>query len=226
MREVPATLLGDGPVGTSGPLSLSAEHAWEAAAPIIYPLLRPAGSRGLRLAALASPSGGAGSVEALIDDGPAGLLTAYALAGDGFDVLASGDHLAAWGIAAGTLRDAAFRNLAAWSASAPWSDDQDQGRRVLSSDTGDGWDASRILLPDVTAYLERELGGGERRVLVGLPARHLLLAGCLRDDDPEFASLFANFVVDYWDDSDEAIERGIFELRGGQLSLVEVAAQA
>jgi hypothetical protein len=226
MSEDPATLVGDGPASTSGPVSLSPEQTWEAAAPILYPVLRPAGFHGLRLDTMATPSSGAGTVDPLIDDGPAGLVTAYALAGDGFDVLANGDHFSAWGVTPATLRAAAFGNLAAWASSAPWSDDQDQGRRVLSSDTGEGWDASRILLPDAATYLEHELGGGDCRVLVGLPARHLLLAGCLRADDPEFAPLFANFVVDYWDDSDEAIERGVFELRGGQLSVFEAPTPA
>jgi uncharacterized protein YtpQ (UPF0354 family) len=209
---------GPGPADGATAISLRAEHAWEAAAAIVFPVLRPAGTAGLHLARLASPHGAFGNVDPLLDDGPAGLVVAYALAAGGFDVLANGDHLAAWGISPATLRDTAHRNLAAWSATAPWSDEASGPRRILSSDTGDGWDASRILLPAATAHLEEELGGPGSRVLVGLPARHLLVAGSLRDVDPEFGQLLAEFVADYADGADEAIDRRLFELRGGRLS--------
>jgi len=203
---------------SAAPISLSAEHAWEAAAEILYPVLRPAGTPGLRLDDVTSPSVGAGNVDPLVDEGPVDLVIAYAMAAGGFDVLANGDHLSAWGVAPATVRDAAFRNLAAWALEAPWSEDVADRRRVISSDTGDGWDASRILLPDALAYLERELVGAGSRAIVGLPARHLLIAGCLRPEDPEFAALFADFVLEYAGDSDEAIDRRIFELRDGRLS--------
>jgi hypothetical protein len=205
----------------ASPISLSAEHSWEAAAPILYPVLRPAGTHGLRLSTLRAPSSAAGNAEPLLDDGPVGLEIAYAMTADGFDVLADGDHLAAWSVSPATLREAAFRNLEAWAAGAPWSIDVAGRRRVISSDTGDGWDASRILLPEAIAYLEDELGGAGNRVLVGLPARHLLIAGTLHGDDPEFAPLFADFVQDYAGDSDESIDRRLFELRGGQVTLFE-----
>jgi uncharacterized protein YtpQ (UPF0354 family) len=210
----------------AAPISLTAEHSWEAAEQILFPVLRPAGSVGLHLATLETPSSGAGNVDPLLDDGPAGLLIAYALAAGGFDVLANGDHLAAWGVSAATLRDAAFRNLDGWSATAPWSTDAAERRRVISSDTGDGWDASRILLPDVATYLVGELGGPGDRVLVGLPARHLLVAASLHADDPEFGPLFADFVLEYSGDSDEAIDRRVFELRGGRLELFDPSAPA
>ncbi len=204
---------------TASPISLTAEHSWEAAAPILYPVLRPAGTPGLRLATITTPSSAAGNVDPLLDDGPVDLEIAYAMAAGGFDVLANGDHLAAWSVSPATLREAAFRNLEAWAAGAPWSIDAAGRRRVISSDTGDGWDASRILLPDALAHLEDELGGPGDRVLVGLPARHLLIAGTLHGDDPEFAPLFADFVLEYAGDSDESIDRRLFELREGQVTL-------
>ncbi len=210
-----------GATATASPISLSAENAWEAAAPILFPVIRPAGTVGLNLATLETSTDGAGHVGPLIDDGPVDLAVAYTMTAGGFDILANGDHLAGWGISVATLREAALRNLEAWSATAPWSVDADGERRVISSDTGDGWDVSRILLPDAVAHLERELGGPGRRVLVGLPARHLLVAGSLRPDDPEFAPLFADFVLEYAGDSDEEIDRRVFELRGGRLELFD-----
>ena len=208
------------------PMSLTAEHSWETAAPILYPVLRPVGTPGLRLATITTPSSAAGNVEQLLDDGPADLAIAYAITAGGFDILANGDHLAAWSVSPATLREAAFRNLGAWAAGAPWSIDADGRRRVISSDTGDGWDASRILLPDTISHLEGELRGPGDRVLVGLPARHLLVAATLREDDPEFAALFADFVLEYAGDSDEAIDRRLFELRGGEVILFDPSVPA
>jgi len=210
----------------ASPISLTAEHSWEAAAPILYPVLRPAGTPGLHLATLTTPSSAAGNADPLLDDGPVDLEIAYVITASGFDVLANGDHLAAWSVSPATLREAAFRNLAAWAADASWSIDADGRRRVISSDTGDGWDASRILLPDAIAHLEGELGGPGDRVLVGLPARHLLLAATLHGDDPEFAPLFADFVQDYAGDSDEAIDRRIFEIRAGRVTLYDASVIA
>ena len=77
---------------------------------------------------------------------------------------------------------------------------------------------SRILLPDVTAHLGATLGEAGARVLVGLPARDLLLAGSLRPGDDAFAPLFADFVRDYAEGSDEAIDLRVFELVAGRLS--------
>ena len=198
-------------------VSFAPEHDWSAASPLLFPVLRPAGMRGTSLDALVTPVSAAGDTQPVIDPGPADLVVAYAISAAGFDVLASGDHVAAWAVAPATLREAAFRNLAAWSSGAPWSEDADERRRIVSSDTGDGWDAARILLPEVTAHLADTLGGDGCRVLVGVPARHLLLAGALRPDDPEFGILFADFVLDYAEDSDEAIDRRVFELVAGRL---------
>jgi uncharacterized protein YtpQ (UPF0354 family) len=209
---------------SAAPMSLAAEHSWEAAEPLLYPVLRPVGTTGLALDDVANPHDVAGHVDPLVDRGPADLVVAYVMAIGDFDVLANGDHLSAWGVPPATLREAAYRNLAAWSGEAPWSDDAADRRRVLSSDTGDGWDASRILLPDVTAHLERELGGPASRVLVGVPAAHLLVAASLREDDPEFAALFADFVREYAGDSDAEIDRRVFELREGRLAAFEPAA--
>jgi hypothetical protein len=198
-------------------VSFAPEHDWSAAAALLFPVLRPVGTPGRPLDSLATPMSAAGDTQPVIDPGPAHLVVAYAISAAGFDILASGDHVAAWSVPTATIREAAFRNLAAWSARAPWSEEVADRRRILSSDTGDGWDAARVLLPEVTAHLGTTLGEGGARVLIGLPARHLLLAGALPADDPEFAPLFADFVRDYAEDSDEAIDLRVFELVGGRL---------
>ena len=122
----------------------------------------------------------------LVDEGPCDIPVVYALNAGAFDVIVNGDHLLSWGVGPEDIQDAAMRNLATWSASAAWTDEVSGERRLLSSDTGDGWDAARILLPEVIDKLTTELGP-VGRVLVGLPERHLLVAGTLRPGDDEFA---------------------------------------
>jgi uncharacterized protein YtpQ (UPF0354 family) len=121
-----------------------------------------------------------------------------------------------WGVEVAAIQDAALRNLAAWSATAAWTDEVSGERRLISSDTGDGWDAARIILPDVRARLVAELGGAGR-VLVGIPERHLLVAGALRPGDDEFAALFAEFVLESSGAADEPVDRRVFELVDTQL---------
>jgi hypothetical protein len=198
----------------------SPEHDWTAASAILYPLLRPAGTQGLEVAsidaaALAADSSRSHS-QPLVDEGPAGLTVVYAMPGSGFDVIVNGDHLLSWGVSASAVQDAAMRNLATWSATAAWTDEVSGDRRLISSDTGDGWDASRILLPDVRDRLANELGGGSR-ILVGLPERHLLVAGALLPTDDEFAGLFAEFVLEASGGADEPVDRRVFELTDGRL---------
>ena len=152
----------------------------------------------------------------LLDVGPAGLPVVYTIDAGAFDVVVNGDHLLSWGVEPSAIQDAAMRNLARWSASAPWTDEISGTRRLVSSDTGDGWDAVRILLPDVAAHLTSELAS-LGRILIGLPERHLLTAASLHPDDTEFASLFAEFIVEQSGGADEPVDRRVFELVDGRL---------
>ena len=200
---------------STGSVGDTPEHDWTAASAVIYPALRPVGTHGLRVseidaAALAAEANRSHS-QPLVDDGPCDIPVVYALNAGSFDVIVNGDHLLSWGVQPTEVQDAAMRNLADWSATAAWTDEVSGERRLLSSDTGDGWDAARILLPDVIEKLSTELGS-VGRVLVGLPERHLLVAGTLRPGDNEFASLFADFVVEHSGGADEPIDRRVFEL--------------
>lgn len=189
------------------------EIDWPTAAPIVMPRLRPAGTPGMALddhepGAIVRGHGGA---QPLLDPGPAGLLVAYVLPSGSFDVLVNGEHLRSWGIAGDVLREASAANLRAWSLNAAWTEEVDGDRRLVSSSTGDGPDASRILLPEACRYLVSVLGPGGR-VLVGLPDRDLLVAGRLTAADPEFATMLAGFVADQAAAADEPIEAGLYEL--------------
>jgi hypothetical protein len=196
------------------------EHDWERARSLIFPTFRPVGTQGVRIDEIsadtvASPTSRS-HVAPLIDDGPAGIPVVYSIKAGGFDVIVNADHLLSWAVEPSAIQEAALANLSAWSATAPWTDEVSGDRRLLSSDSGEGWDASRILLPDVREHLVRELAGAGR-VLVGLPDRHLLVAATLRPGDDEFAGLFSEFILEQSGGADEPIDRRVFELVGGEL---------
>jgi hypothetical protein len=231
-RDAPPDFLG--PIDQSSPVSghvplaeptgaaasLAPEQNWEAAAAVVVPVLRPAGTTGLRIGEIDREALVANANKAhtlpLIGDGPCDLAVAYALPATGFDVIVNGEHLLAWNVEPSAVHDAAMANLAAWSAGADWSDESSGDRRLLSSDTGSGLDAARILLPEVRDHLTQELAPSGR-VLVGLPERHVLLAGALRPGDDDFAALVRDYVVEHSADADEPIDRRVFELRGADL---------
>ena len=208
------------PVSTSSPAE-APEQDWGNAQGLLYPAFRPVGTQGLeidsidreRLAAHSAQS----HAQPLLDSGPAGLPVVYTLDAGAYDIVVNGDHLLSWGVEPSDIQDAALRNLATWSATAPWTDEVSGDRRLISSDTGHGWDAARILLPEVIEYLVGELGS-TGRILIGLPERHLLTAGSLRPDDADFAALFAEFVVEHSGGADEPIDRRVFELVDGRLT--------
>lgn len=196
------------------------EQDWTAAAALVVPRLRPPGSHGTPLAEMRRDELATEGMRAhalpVVDAGPEDLVIAYAIPAGGFDVLVNADHLIAWHIDADDLRLTAMANLHAWSQSAPWTDEVDGARRLVSSESGDGSDAARILLPEVRSELASMLGP-EGRVIVAMPDRHLLVAGALRPDDPEFAQLFADFVAAHAEGSDERIDERTFELIDGEL---------
>ena len=199
----------------------SPEHDWALARDVIRPAFRPVGTQGLAIEDVQRDTLAQHAMQShaqpVLDAGPAGLPVVYAIPAGGFDIMVNGDHLLSWGIEAVELQDAALRNLAAWAATAPWTDEVSGERHLISSDTGDGMDAVRILLPDVIAHLAKELGANGARVLVGIPERHLLTAASLRPDDQGFAAMFAEFILEQSGGADEPIDRRVFEIVDGRL---------
>lgn len=231
MRDSPPDYLA--PIDASAPVSghmpppestvsivESPEHDWEAARALVYPAFRPVGTQGLAVEAFRREAlvghGSLSHAQPLLDQGPAGLPVVYTIDAGGFDIVVNGDHLLSWGVEPADLQDAALRNLAAWSAGAAWVVEESGPRRLVSSQTGEGWDAARIILPETSQRLTAELGG-YGRILVGIPERHLLTAGSLTTGDDEFAALFADFVVEQSGGADEPIDRRVFELVDGRL---------
>ena len=204
----------------SGSPADAPEHDWSIAQALVRPAFRPVGTTGLPLDTVDRETLAQHSMQShsqpLLDEGPAGIPVVYALAAGGFDILVNGDHLLSWGIEPAELQSAAVANLRAWAATAPWTDETEGDRRLISSDTGDGMDAARIILPETLDYLQRELGP-HGRVLVGIPERHLLAAAPLRPDDAGFAAMFAEFVIEQSGGADEPVDRRLFEIVDGRL---------
>jgi hypothetical protein len=198
----------------------SPEQDWAIARDLVRPAFRPIGTQGLELESIdrdtLSAHAAVSHAQPLVDMGPAGIPVVYTIPAGGFDIIVNGDHLLSWGIEPTELQDAALRNLATWAATAPWSEEASGDHRLISSDTGDGLDAARILLPDACEHLSRELGDGSR-VLVGIPERNLLVAAALRPGDDAFAAQFAEFVVETSGGADEPVDRRAFELVDGRL---------
>lgn len=197
----------------------SPEHDWARARDLIYPAFRPVGTQGLSVEGMDRDtlvSKTTSHSQPILDEGPAGLPVVYTIDAGAFDVVINGDHLLSWGVGPEAIQDAAMANLARWSAAAPWTEEVSGDRRLVSSDTGDGWDAARILLPEVVEHLVTELGP-HGRILVGVPERHILTAGSLRPGDDDFAALFADFIVEQSGGADEPIDRRVFELVDGRL---------
>jgi hypothetical protein len=216
-----APVSGHVPIAADAPsISLAPEHDWNAARAVLIPLLRPVGTLGIPLADAHRSSLAVSSSShtlPLLSDGPGGLAVVYVIPAAGFDVVVNGEHLVSWGVDAADVQAAAMANLAAWSAAAAWTGEESDGRRLLSSDSGDGPDATRILLPEVRAYLVAALGPVGGPILVGLPDRHLLVAGSSTPGDTDFAVQLAGFVADHADGADEPIDRRLFELVGDEL---------
>jgi uncharacterized protein YtpQ (UPF0354 family) len=198
-------------------LSHAPEHSWAAARPLVFPLLRPVATNGRFLAEVTSPTAAAGETRPLLDRGPIDLRVAFVLRADRYAVLVNGDHLAAWGISGAELRSTAMTNLRAWSAMAPWTEEHEGTQVLLTSVTGDGWDATRLLLPEVLRHLEERLGGEGIRVVVAVPTTDLLLATGLGQEDPAFAVPFSRFVEAYVAGTDDPIDSRIFEIARGDL---------
>jgi hypothetical protein len=208
------------PPESTGSAVDSPEHDWNLAKSLVRPAFRPVGTTGLPIETVDPETLAQHSMQAhsqpLLDEGPAGLPVVYTMAASGFDIVINGDHLLSWGIDAAELQSAAIANLRAWAANAPWTDEADGERRLISSDTGDGLDAARIILPETIEYLTGQLES-QGRVLVGIPERHLLAAAPLRPDDAGFAALFSEFVIEQSGGADEPVDRRLFEIVDGRL---------
>jgi len=197
------------------------EHDWAAARSRVFPLLRAADAEGVDPDAAhdLSLADSLANTLPVRTPGPAGLTIVYGIAADGFAVLVNVEHLQSWGIGGVELESAAAENLASWSDAAEWTEERDDARRLLSSSTCAGYDASRVLLPEVRARLaDLALDAPEgTRILVGVPDRDLLVAAPLIPGDEGFTDLFRAFVAEQFESGSMPIAGSILELRDGEL---------
>jgi hypothetical protein len=197
----------------------SPEQDWTVATGVVMPVPVPVGTPGLAVAAYdpnhirRTTSGG----EPILWPGPAGIPVAVAIPASGFHVLVNTEHVAQWMVEPAAVISTALANLLAWSNSTPWDDEREGDRRLLVSDSGEGWDAARLLLPEVRMFLERELASGGR-VLVAVPSRHLLVAGSSSAGDAGFPSDLQAFVWTHLADADEPVDPRVFILAEGGLT--------
>jgi hypothetical protein len=116
------------------------EQDWSVARGLLYPAFRPVGTLGLAVDSIDREQLAAHSAQShaqpLLDVGPAGLPVVYTIDAGAYDIVVNGDHLLSWGVEPSDIQDAALRNLATWSATAPWTDEVSGDRRLISSDTG------------------------------------------------------------------------------------------
>jgi hypothetical protein len=215
---------GSDPAAPRPGASLAPEHHWPAALGVLHPVLRPVGTAGVDGSDLSVSPGRALPAKPLVAEGPAGLVVAYVIPGQGFGVFAGIEHLLAWNVGPRDAHAAAMSNLAAWSAAAPWIAEGSGARRILCSAAGGGMDAARVLLPEVRDRLAAELGRDDARVLIGLPERDLLIAASLSDGDGDFAGLLAAYVAERWEEAEDPISDQLFELADGSLTIFEAAA--
>ncbi len=218
------SISGHEPPGAPVTPSEAPEHDWSVAKGRIWPALRPSGTHGAHLDDLTEErlqhEGLKKHALPIVDPGPADLSVVYVLREPAYDIVINAEHLLTWAIDAQALRDTAMGNLRTWSESAPWTDELEGDRHLLSSDTGDGGDAARILLPEVRQHLAGECGG-PARVLVALPDRDVLIAASLQPGDETFAEQFASFAAEIYDGAHEPIERHLFELVGAECELAQ-----
>jgi len=100
----------------------------------------------------------------------------------------------AWGISIDDLHDRALNNLVERSQaiSAHAAQDPDGNINLILFQTGDGFDASRILLPTLNERLREHLGSP---FLAGIPNREILL--CFRDEEDTVKRLRDQIKNDY-----------------------------
>ena len=216
-----APVSGHSPAPVHAPSPADApEHDWSVARDLLYPAFRPVGTLGLAVDSIDREQLAAHSAQShaqpLLDEGPAGLPVVYTIDAGAYDIVVNGDHLLSWGVEPSDIQDAALRNLADMVGDG--AVDRRGLGRAAAHQLGHG--ARLGCRPDPAPGGHRapasELGS-VGRILIGLPERHLMTAGSLRPGDDDFATLFAEFIVEQSGGADEPIDRRVFELVDGRL---------
>lgn len=123
-----------------------------------------------------------------------GLLVAYAIDSDRTITYIPENQFASWNISRDTLDDTALENLVLRSQAMSAHAAQDESGQInlILFQTGDGYDASRILLPTLHDRLREHLGSP---FSAAIPTRDILL--CFRNDTETVERLRTQIAEDY-----------------------------
>jgi len=123
-----------------------------------------------------------------------GLRIAYAIDSDRSIAYIPRMLVKQWGVSVEELHDTALENLVSRSEAMSAQVAQDESGRVdfIVFQTGDGYDASRILLPTLHERLREHIGSP---FVAGIPNRDILL--CFRNDPPTVERVRAQVVEDH-----------------------------
>jgi uncharacterized protein YtpQ (UPF0354 family) len=124
----------------------------------------------------------------------AGLRVAYAIDSDRTIAYIPRAHFEQWNITCDDLHDVAIENLIGRSEalSAHAAQDEDGSISVIFFQTGDGYDASRVMLPSLHDRLREHLGSPFG---AAIPNRDILL--CFRNDEDTVSRLREQIADDY-----------------------------
>jgi len=121
------------------PTSLQPEHDWSAASPLIRPALRPVGISGVDGRELRIPTGGSAAREDGGQGRTGGAADRVRVAGRGFRVVVSVDHLLAWGVGPDQVHAAAMATWVAGLAELAWTDEVSGRRKIVWLDRATEW---------------------------------------------------------------------------------------
>jgi len=123
-----------------------------------------------------------------------GLMVAYAIDSDRTISYIPREQFESWNVSHDDLHEAAMENLVERSQalSAHAAQDEEEKINLILFQTGDGYDASRIMLPTLHDRLREHLGSP---FAAAIPTRDILL--CFRNDDETIALLREQIADDY-----------------------------
>jgi len=149
-----------------------------------------------------------------------GLAVAYVLDGDRTIVYIPSNQLERWGVDLDTVHEKAIENLATRSETlaADAAQDGEGNISVILFQTGDSYDSSRILLPNLYERLREYLGGP---FVAAVPNREILI--CLKDDGQTLEALRSKVKEDYLTMPHQVSDRLILVTADGLAPYVEEA---
>ncbi len=144
----------------------------------------------------------------------AGLMITYVIREMASVAYINVDHLQCWQISEDELHTRALRNLQLQTTRVAPTLLGHGARQIFLFDTQDGYDAARILLPDVLEMWQAALPG---RMLIGIPHRDLLVA--FSDQEPAISYALMQQIAQDATTHPAALTEQLFTMRDGVVEL-------